>query len=116
MEYWGREAWGVLGGRGERQGTGERSQHGTGAPYLLFAQGLLPSHKAVQDSCNRKGTDCCRLATGLAPRKPKALDAEHGWERSSRRKILWAGGVSRFGGPQEGGVGKADWGETFGLS
>lgn len=62
---------------------------------LSMGQGLLPSHKAVQDPCNRKGTDCCRLATGLAPRKPKkALDAEQCWERSSRRKEAAPGGGS----------------------
>lgn len=82
------DAWSLgegVGGGG--QGVGERTQHGAGAPHLRFAQGLLPSHKAGQDPCNRKGTDCCCLATGLAPRKPKkALDAEQGWERSRRKK------------------------------
>lgn len=104
-----------LGGVAGRQRTGKRTWYGVGTPHLLCAHGLLPSHKAVQDPCKRRRTDSCRLATGLAPRKPKkALDAEQGWERSSRKKQaapVCAGIVSL----DLGDLGKEGWGRLPGM-
>ena len=38
-----------------------------------------PTTKLCRILASRRGTDCCRLATRLAPRKPKkALDAKQG--------------------------------------
>lgn len=52
-----------------------------------------PATRLCRSLVSRRGTDCCRLATGLAPRKPKkALDAKQGWERSSRKKQAAPGG------------------------
>lgn len=84
------------------QRTGKRTEHGTVGSSSALCQWFLLSHKAVQDPCKQERTDCCRLATGLAPRKPKkALDAKQGWERHSRRKpaapgegLYWIWGIS----------------------
>lgn len=45
-----------------------------------------PDTRLYRILARRRGTDCCRLATVLVPRKPKALDAQQGWEASGRKK------------------------------
>lgn len=84
------------------QRTVKRTEHGTVGSSSALCQWLPPQPQAVQDPCKQERTDCCRLATGLAPRKlKKALDAKQGWERRSRRKpaapgegLYWIWGIS----------------------
>lgn len=72
-----------------------------------------PATRLCRILAGMRGTDCCRLATGPAPRKPKkALDAEQGWEGIRRKKEAAPGVgvgwwcVPGFGERQEGGMEK----------
>lgn len=66
-----------------------------------------PDTRLYRILARRRGTDCCRLATVLVPRKPKALDAQQGWEASGRKKQpLVVVGCSWIWGPARRGMGK----------
>lgn len=76
-----------------------------------------PATKLFRILASRRGTDCSRLVTRLAPRKPKkALDAEQGWERSSGRKQAAPGCVCGGMSLDLGDLGKEGWGRLTGVS